>query len=177
VTGQLNHFMPADGSTYVWSQRALGSLWGFFAGFCAWFPGVLVLLTAGDFIRSLIQGIGMEIASANTNWLSEPWQQGVLILVVLLLAGGLSVSPDLRRSFLDKACRACDELVLLQANIMDASRIEFDAATLDPGNIALKGICTAVVDLFEPWILKTKTRDGMVYNIAVENSFFSPIVA
>src|SRR5947209_14792993 len=93
VAGQLNRFMPVDGSIYVWSHRALGSLWGFFAGFCAWVPGVLVLLTAGDFIRSLIQGIGMEIASPNTNWLSEPWQQGVLILVVLLLAGGLSLLP------------------------------------------------------------------------------------
>src|SRR5947209_1643440 len=93
VTGQLNRFMPAEGSIYVWSHRALGSLWGFFAGFCAWFPGVLVLLTAGYFIRSLIQGIGMEISSSNANWLSEPWQQGALILAVLLLAGGLSVLP------------------------------------------------------------------------------------
>lgn len=93
VTGQLNRFMPSDGSIYVWSHRALGSLWGFFAGFCAWFPGVLVLLTAGDFIRSLIQGIGLDLSSANANWLSEPWQQGLLILAVLLLAGGISVLP------------------------------------------------------------------------------------
>ena len=93
VSGQLNRFMPADGSIYVWSHRALGSLWGFFAAFCAWFPGVLVLLTAGDFIRSLIQGIGTEISSSGVNWLSEPWQQGLLILVVLLLTGWLSVLP------------------------------------------------------------------------------------
>ena len=93
VTGQLNRFMPAEGSIYIWSHRALGSLFGFFAGFCAWFPGVLVLLTAGDFIRSLIQGIGMQVASSNASWLSEPWQQGALILVVLLLAGWLSVLP------------------------------------------------------------------------------------
>jgi len=93
VAGQLNRFMPADGSIYVWSHRAFGSLWGFFAGFCAWFPGVLVLLTAGDFIRSLIQGIGIEITGSSTNWLSEPWQQGLLILVILLLAGWFSVLP------------------------------------------------------------------------------------
>ncbi|HEY6407622.1 MAG TPA: amino acid permease, partial [Ktedonobacteraceae bacterium] len=93
VAGQLNRFMPADGSIYVWSHRALGSLWGFFAGFCAWFPGVLVLLAAGDFIRSLIQGIGTEINDSNTNWLAEPWQQGALILVILLLAGGISILP------------------------------------------------------------------------------------
>jgi signal transduction histidine kinase len=93
VTGQLNRFMPADGSIYVWSHRALGPLWGFFAGFCAWLPGVLVLLTAGDFIRSLIQGIGFQITGSPTNWLTEPWQQGVLILIILLLAGWLSTLP------------------------------------------------------------------------------------
>jgi signal transduction histidine kinase len=93
VAGQLNRFMPANGSIYVWSHRALGSLWGFFAGFCAWFPGVLVLLVAGDFIRSLIQGIGIQIAGSNMNWLTEPWQQGALILVILSLAGGISILP------------------------------------------------------------------------------------
>jgi signal transduction histidine kinase len=93
VAGQLNRFMPADGSIYVWSHRALGSLWGFFAGFCAWFPGILVLLAAGDFIRSLIQGIGTQVASSKANWLTEPWQQGTLILVMLLIAGSLSILP------------------------------------------------------------------------------------
>jgi glutamate:GABA antiporter len=93
VAGQLNRFMPADGSIYVWSHRALGSLWGFFAGFCAWFPGILVLLATGDFIRSLIQGIGIQVASSNANWLSAPWQQGILILAMLLIAGWLSVLP------------------------------------------------------------------------------------
>ena len=63
-------------------------------------------------------------------------------------------SPDMRRSFLDKACRACDELVLLQANIMEASRIEIDVATLHGASISLKDICVGMVDLFEPWILK-----------------------
>src|SRR5579859_3060908 len=43
ITGQLNRFMPVDGSIYVWTHRALGPLLGFFAGFCAWFPGVLAL--------------------------------------------------------------------------------------------------------------------------------------
>jgi signal transduction histidine kinase len=63
-------------------------------------------------------------------------------------------SPDLRRSFLDKAIRACDELVLLQANINDASRIEIDAATLQFTSIVLRNICTAVIDLFEPLLLQ-----------------------
>src|SRR5919205_436512 len=57
VAGQLNRFMPVDGSIYVWTHRALGPLWGFFAGFCAWFPGVLVLLFASDSIITLLQGM------------------------------------------------------------------------------------------------------------------------
>src|SRR5579884_3292665 len=60
VTGQLNRFMPVDGSIYVWTHRALGPLWGFFAGFCAWFPGILVPLATCDSMISLIQGIGVE---------------------------------------------------------------------------------------------------------------------
>ncbi len=62
--------------------------------------------------------------------------------------------PELRRAFLNKARRATEELVLLQANIMDASRIEFDAATLKYSSIPLKEICTAMLDLFEPIILQ-----------------------
>ena len=93
VAGQLNRFMPADGAIYVWTHRALGPLWGFFAGFCAWFPGVLVLLAANAGIVSLIQGIGTQIAGPNANWLVEPWQQGMVVLSVLLVAGWLSIHP------------------------------------------------------------------------------------
>ena len=93
VAGQLNRFMPADGAIYVWTHRALGPLWGFFAGFCAWFPGVLVLLAASAGIVSLIQGIGTQIAGPNANWLVEPWQQGMVVLSVLLVAGWLSSKP------------------------------------------------------------------------------------
>src|SRR2546423_15332648 len=85
--------MPADGAIYVWTHRALGPLWGFFAGFCAWFPGVLVLLAASAGIVSLIQGIGTQIAGPNANWLVEPWQQGLVVLSVLLVAGWFFIQP------------------------------------------------------------------------------------
>src|ERR1017187_20130 len=45
IAGQLNRLMPVEGGIYVWTHRALGPLFGFFAAFCAWFPGVLVLLS------------------------------------------------------------------------------------------------------------------------------------
>src|SRR5437660_8056425 len=88
VTGQLYRFMPTEGSIYVWTHRALGPLWGFFAAFCAWFPGILVLLAAGDSIITLLQGIYVQLWG-NTNWLAAPWQQGIIVLCVLLLAGWL----------------------------------------------------------------------------------------
>jgi len=93
ATGQLNRFMPVDGSIYVWTHRALGPLWGFFAGFCAWFPGILVLLSAADAILNLLQGIGVQLFGSKTNWLADPWQQGILVLIVLLFTGWLSVLP------------------------------------------------------------------------------------
>ncbi|HEX6478657.1 MAG TPA: amino acid permease [Ktedonobacteraceae bacterium] len=93
VAGQLYRFMPVDGSIYVWTHRALGPLWGFFAGFCAWFPGVLVMLATIDIILSLIQGVGTLIYGAQANWLTEPWQQGIIVLFLLLSAGLFSTMP------------------------------------------------------------------------------------
>ena len=90
IAGQLNRLMPVDGGIYVWTHRALGPLFGFFAAFCAWFPGVLVLLSASDSILSLIQGIGVQIAGPDSDWLADPFQQGIVVLLVLLIAGWLS---------------------------------------------------------------------------------------
>jgi signal transduction histidine kinase len=67
-------------------------------------------------------------------------------------------SPVVRRSFLTKALRACDELVLLQANIMDASRIKFDTAALVCSSISLKETCCSVIELFEPLILQQERQ-------------------
>src|SRR5947207_2088032 len=93
VAGQLNRFMPVDGSIYVWTHRALGPLFGFFAGFCSWFPGVLVLLSAAASVLTLIQGIGVQISGINANWLAPTWQQGIVVIIILLLAGWLSTLP------------------------------------------------------------------------------------
>jgi glutamate:GABA antiporter len=90
VCGQLNRFMPVDGGIYVWSHRALGPLWGFFAGFCAWFPGVLVPLSAGASVLWLIQGISVTLSGNSLGWLAAPWQQGLLVIASLLLMGWIS---------------------------------------------------------------------------------------
>ena len=68
------------------------------------------------------------------------------------------LDPKTRTEFVNKARRACDELVLLQANIMDASRIQFETDSLDCTAIPLNEICTAIVDLFEPIILQEQRQ-------------------
>jgi signal transduction histidine kinase len=93
VAEQLNRFMPVDGSIYVWTHRALGPLWGFLAGFCAWFPGILVMLAASDTVITLMHGISIQIQGRELNWLNTPWQQGIAVLILLLLTGWLARFP------------------------------------------------------------------------------------
>src|SRR5579884_1632905 len=93
VIAQLHRFMPMEGAIYIWTHRALGELWGFFAGFCTWLPGVLALLIAGENAVSSLQDIGFSISGPHANWMTSPWQQGFCILAFLLLTGWLSRGP------------------------------------------------------------------------------------
>jgi glutamate:GABA antiporter len=76
VTAQLGRMFPEEGSLYVWTQKALGSFWGFFAGFVAWWPGVLVMILSGTLVVTLAQSI-------NSSLFTKPWQQGLIVLAVL----------------------------------------------------------------------------------------------
>src|SRR5918912_1542475 len=60
VTGQLGLMFPGEGSIYVWTNKAFGTFLGFFAGFCAWWPGILVMIATGDAVVSLIQQLGSQ---------------------------------------------------------------------------------------------------------------------
>src|SRR5215471_18077552 len=76
VTAQLGRMFPEEGSLYVWTQKALGPFWGFFAGFVAWWPGVLVMVLTGSLVVTLSQAI-------NPDLFAKPWQQGLIVLAVL----------------------------------------------------------------------------------------------
>jgi amino acid transporter len=67
----------------VWTQKALGPFWGFFAGFCAWWPGVLVMVATGDAVVTLLQFIF-------TGGLPKAWEQGLVILAVLWFSAGMA---------------------------------------------------------------------------------------
>ena len=50
IVGELGLMFPEEGSIYVWTNKAMGDFWGYFAGWMAWFPGMFVLgLTASLF--------------------------------------------------------------------------------------------------------------------------------
>src|SRR5579864_4823367 len=76
VTAQLGRMFPEEGSLYVWTHKALGSFWGFFAGFAAWWPGVLVMILSGSLVVTLSQAIDPTL-------FSKPWQGGLIVLAVL----------------------------------------------------------------------------------------------
>jgi amino acid transporter len=84
ATAQLGVMFPHEGSLYNWTHKAFGGYWSFFVAFCAWFPGVLVMIVAGDVIVSFIQGF-------NSNLLVEPWQQGLVIIVFVAISGLIAV--------------------------------------------------------------------------------------
>jgi amino acid transporter len=77
---QLGVMLPHEGSLYNWTTRALNPFWGFFIAVCYWLTGVLAVVTAGSAFIQTIQGL-------NHSWLQEPWQQGVVILILLCVVG------------------------------------------------------------------------------------------
>src|SRR5438874_4442791 len=84
VTAQLGLMFPQEGSLYVWTQKALGPFWGFFAGFCAWWPGVLVMVATSDLVVTIWQFI-------DHGSLPRPWHQMIVILAVLWFSAFLSM--------------------------------------------------------------------------------------
>jgi amino acid transporter len=84
ATMQLGVMFPHEGALYNWTHKALGGYWSFFSGFCAWFPGVLISASLADLFVSYIQKMHHQ-------WLVLPWQQGLTICAILIIAGIISM--------------------------------------------------------------------------------------
>jgi glutamate:GABA antiporter len=84
VVAQLGVMFPHEGSIYNWTHRALGGFWSFFIGLCAWLPGVLSLVSAADVVVSCLQAL-------NSNWLVPAWQQGLMIIGIIIFSGIVAV--------------------------------------------------------------------------------------
>jgi amino acid transporter len=85
ATGQLGAMFPGEGSIYLWTHKAFGSFWGFFAGFCAWWPGVLVMVATGDLVISFL---GYAFPAVAT-WPVQA--QGLVIVGVIVVSAVLAV--------------------------------------------------------------------------------------
>ena len=88
VTAQLGRMFPEEGSLYVWTHKVLGPFWGFFAGFVAWWPGPIVMVTAGILVAAFAQQIA---AFLDTSILTERWQVGLVVLAVLWFSAAMSL--------------------------------------------------------------------------------------
>jgi amino acid transporter len=85
ATGQLGAMFPGEGSIYLWTHKAFGRFWGFFAGFCAWWPGVLVMVATGTLVISFL---GYAFPAVST-WSVQ--EQGLVIVVAIVVSGALAV--------------------------------------------------------------------------------------
>ncbi len=85
ATGQLGVMFPGEGSIYLWTHKAFGRFWGFFAGFCAWWPGVLVMVATGTLVISFL---GYAFPAVN-HWSVQ--EQGLVVVGVIVLSAVLAV--------------------------------------------------------------------------------------
>ncbi|HKS52906.1 MAG TPA: APC family permease [Pseudonocardiaceae bacterium] len=90
VTGQLGVMFPGEGSIYLWTHKAFGDFWGFFAGFCAWWPGVLAMLSFAD---NAVAYLGYAFPGSVGHW-SVPLQG--LVIVGALVGSALVAQLRLR---------------------------------------------------------------------------------
>ncbi|MGH2449349.1 MAG: APC family permease [Chloroflexota bacterium] len=78
VTGQLGKLFPGEGSIYLWTYKAFGSFTSFFAGFAAWWPGILVMLATGTVVVQYLETL--------TNATFSPLVQGLITLGVIVFS-------------------------------------------------------------------------------------------
>ena len=88
VTAQLGRMFPEEGSLYVWTHKVLGPFWGFFAGFVAWWPGPIVMVTAGILVANFAQQIGRFF---DKEILTKNWEIGIVVMAVLWFSAAMSL--------------------------------------------------------------------------------------
>jgi glutamate:GABA antiporter len=92
VTAQLGRMFPEEGSLYVWTHKALGPFWGFFAGFVAWWPGPISLVFIGILVATFLQSFASFLTcnSQPCAILTENWQLGLVVLAVIWFSSLMS---------------------------------------------------------------------------------------
>lgn len=88
VTGQLGLMFPGEGAIYVWTTKAYGKFVGFLGGFCAWWPGILVIISGSALVVNFIQSLGRLY---NLQWLQGSGEQGLVIILLITFSFVLSI--------------------------------------------------------------------------------------
>src|SRR6266550_4230490 len=92
ITAQLGRMFPEEGSLYVWTHKALGPFWGFFAGFVAWWPGPITMVVIGVLVANFLQQTAAFFTCSGKPCaiLTENWQIGIVVLIVLWFSAIMS---------------------------------------------------------------------------------------
>jgi amino acid transporter len=95
VTAQLGRMFPEEGSLYVWTHKALGPFWGFFAGFVAWWPGPITMVVIGVLVANFLQAVARQGFTCGNPpepcaILTKNWEIGVIVLAVLWFSAAMS---------------------------------------------------------------------------------------
>jgi glutamate:GABA antiporter len=92
VTAQLGRMFPEEGSLYVWTHKALGPFWGFFAGFVAWWPGPITMVVIGVLVANFLQQVAKFFTCSGEPCaiLTSNWEIGVVVLAVLWFSATMS---------------------------------------------------------------------------------------
>ncbi len=69
---------------------------------------------------------------------------------------GQTLPAELKDRFISNARRACEELVLLLGNVMDASRIDQDKVELKPGSLHIIEAVHTIIEILDPIITKER---------------------
>ena len=83
TSAQLGWLFPHDGSLYHWTYKALGRAWALLIGFLMWLAGVIAVVSAAGTFATYVQGL-------NVQWLTQPWQQGIVMIAVIVLSALLA---------------------------------------------------------------------------------------
>lgn len=82
ATQRLARLLPGEGSIYLWTHRALGPFWGFFAGFCSWWPGLLALVALGPVALGFLGYVLPDVVGS-----ASVEMQGIAVVAIVAVTG------------------------------------------------------------------------------------------
>lgn len=181
ASAQLSSMFPHEGSTYVWTHKALGGFWSFFATITFWIPGMLAMVGFAGTGISLLQ-------SLHSGWLTEPWQQGLLVIVLLAFSTAISIQQFSILLRLIKITTVITYAIILLLGLAaviwllaghrPATSLAPSSWALNSGNYGLFGtVLIAYLGIDAPFILGGERKEGFSGPRAVLWSFLFILAA